>query len=173
VCLFPFSFEGGGARRIARCVFLPRYGIFASFLRVIRVHSLVGEMDNGVLRAGEASTGWPCILREPLSPDLCGAMPSWAASGGMARGLASASRGIHEEGLFLGGSAMRCRVPSMSATHGMVPKQNIAPGLRVILLLKMMAMELALINDTPYLARQLSVFSVRPHTREYPRGAFG
>jgi hypothetical protein len=48
----------------------------------------------------------------------------------------------------------------------MVPKQNIAPGLRVILFLKMMAMELALINDTPpYLARQLSVFSVRPHTR--------
>jgi hypothetical protein len=37
----------------------------------------------------------------------------------------------------------------MSAMHEMVPKQNIAPGLRVILFLKTMAMELALINDTP------------------------
>jgi hypothetical protein len=37
----------------------------------------------------------------------------------------------------------------MSAMHEMVPKQNIAPGLRVILLLKMMAMELALIDNTP------------------------
>jgi hypothetical protein len=149
VCFFPSSFEGGGARRIARCVFLPRYGIFTSFLRVIHVHSLVGEVDNGVLRAGKALTGWPCILREPLSSDLCGAMPSRAVSEGMARGLALASRGIPEEGLFLGGSAMRCRVPSMSTMHEMVPKQNIALGLRVILLLKMMAMELALINDTP------------------------
>jgi hypothetical protein len=31
----------------------------------------------------------------------------------------------------------------------MVPKQKIAPRLKVILLLKMMAMELALIDDTP------------------------
>ena len=64
----------------------------------------------------------------------------------------------------MGGVVMRCRVPSMSATHGMVLKQKIAPGLKVILLLKMMTMELVVINDTPYLARQLSVFSVRPHT---------
>jgi hypothetical protein len=44
---------------------------------------------------------------------------------------------------------MRCRVPSTSAMFEMVPKQKIAPGLKVILLLKMMAMELALIDDTP------------------------
>ena len=37
----------------------------------------------------------------------------------------------------------------MSAMHEMAPKQKIAPGLKVILLLKMMAMELALIDDTP------------------------
>jgi hypothetical protein len=37
----------------------------------------------------------------------------------------------------------------MSAMHKMVSKQNVAPGLRLILLLKTMAMELALINDTP------------------------
>jgi hypothetical protein len=28
-------------------------------------------------------------------------------------------------------------------------------------------------QHTPYLARQLSVFCVQPHTRGYPRGAFG
>jgi hypothetical protein len=37
----------------------------------------------------------------------------------------------------------------MSAMHEMVLKQNIARGLTVILFLKMMSMELALINDTP------------------------
>jgi hypothetical protein len=100
-----------------------------------------------------------------LSPDLRGAMPCRAVSRGMAHGFTSASCGISEEGFFLGGVAMRCRVPSTSATHEMVPKQKIAPGLKVILLLKMMTMELVVINDTPYLARQLSVFSVRPHTR--------
>jgi hypothetical protein len=33
--------------------------------------------------------------------------------------------------------------------HEMFPKRNIAPGLRVILFLKVMAIELTLINDTP------------------------
>jgi hypothetical protein len=37
----------------------------------------------------------------------------------------------------------------MSAMHEMVPKQKVAPGLKVIWFLKMMAMELALIDDTP------------------------
>jgi hypothetical protein len=72
-----------------------------------------------------------------------------AVSGGAARRLASASLGIPEEGLFSGRSATRCRVPYMSAMHEMVPKQNIAPRLRVILFLKMTTMELTLINDTP------------------------
>jgi hypothetical protein len=39
---------------VARCVLLPRLGTFTSFLRVIRVHSLVGEVDNRVLRVSEA-----------------------------------------------------------------------------------------------------------------------
>jgi hypothetical protein len=76
-------------------------------------------------------------------------MPCRDVSGGMARGFTPASRGISKEGFFLGGAAMRCRVPSTSATHEKVPKQKLAPGLKVILLLKMMAMELALIDDTP------------------------
>jgi hypothetical protein len=67
----------------------------------------------------------------------------------VARRLTSASLEIPEEGLFSGGSATRCRVPSMLTMHEMVPKQNIAPRMRVILFLKMMSMELALINDTP------------------------
>jgi hypothetical protein len=33
--------------------------------------------------------------------------------------------------------------------HEMVPKQNLAPGLRVILFLKVTAIELTLTNDTP------------------------
>jgi hypothetical protein len=44
---------------------------------------------------------------------------------------------------------MWCKVPSTSATDEMIPKQKLAPGLKVILFLKMMAMELGLINDTP------------------------
>jgi hypothetical protein len=55
----------------------------------------------------------------------------------------------------------------------MVLEQKTAPRLKVILLLKMMDMELPMIEDTAYLVRQLSVFCVRPHIRGYPRGAFG
>jgi hypothetical protein len=53
---------------------------------------------------------------------------SRATGGGAVRSLALASLGILEEGFFSGGSAMRCRVPSLSAMHEMVPKRNIAPG---------------------------------------------
>jgi hypothetical protein len=49
----------------------------------------------------------------------------------------------------LGGVAMRCRVPTTSATQEMVLKQKTAHGLKVILLLKMTAMESMLIDDTP------------------------
>jgi hypothetical protein len=44
---------------------------------------------------------------------------------------------------FLGGSAMRCRVPSSSATDEIVLKQNTDPGRRVILRWKVTAIELA------------------------------
>jgi hypothetical protein len=54
-----------------------------------------------------------------------------------------------EEGSLTGGSAMRCRVPSSSATDEMVPKQNVDPGRRTILRWKVMASELAWISDTP------------------------
>jgi hypothetical protein len=87
-----------------------------------------------------------------------------AVSRGVARKLASASLEIAEEGLFSGGSATRCRVPSMSAMHKMVSKQNIAPGLRVILFLKMTAMELTLINDTSSTWRASCRCLVSDHT---------
>jgi hypothetical protein len=54
------------------------------------------------------------------------------------------------KGDFLqGGTAMRCRVPSVSMTQEMVPKQKTAPRLKVIMLLKVTAMESALINVAP------------------------
>jgi hypothetical protein len=60
----------------------------------------------------------------------------------------------------------------MSAMHEMVPKQNIAPGVRVILLLKMMAMDLALIDDTPLPgAPDVGVYCPTTHPG-YPCGAF-
>ena len=62
VCFFSSSFEGGGVGRIARCVLLPWYETFTSLLRVIRVHSLVSEVDNGVRRAGEAMVDRPSTL---------------------------------------------------------------------------------------------------------------
>jgi hypothetical protein len=92
---------------------------------------------------------WPSTLWGLLSLSLRGTMPCRTVSGGTTHGFTLASYGILEEHFFLGGVAMRCRVSSTFATHEMVPQQKIAPGLKVILLLKMMAMELALIDDTP------------------------
>jgi hypothetical protein len=51
---FPSFFEGEGAGKMARRSFVP--GTFASFFLVIRVHSFVGEVDNGVLWASEFRT---------------------------------------------------------------------------------------------------------------------
>jgi hypothetical protein len=49
---FPSSFEGEGAGKMTRRGLVPLLGTFASFFLVIRVHSFVGEVDNGVLRVG-------------------------------------------------------------------------------------------------------------------------
>jgi hypothetical protein len=53
VSSFPSFFEGEGARKITRRIFVPFLGTLASFFLVIRVHSFVGEVGRGVLRAGE------------------------------------------------------------------------------------------------------------------------
>jgi hypothetical protein len=123
--------------------------MFVSFFRVIRVHSLVGEVDNGVFRVRETPTDWSFISRGLSNLGSQRIIFPRAASGGAIRSLALASLWIPKKGLFSGGSATWCRAPSSSAMHEMVPKRNIAPRRRVILFLKVMAIELALINDTP------------------------
>jgi hypothetical protein len=111
--------------------------LLASFFLVIHVHSFVGEVGNGVLRASE----FPAF-------DLQEAVFVWGAGGCAIRCLVLTFSEIFEEGFFFGGSAMRCRIPFSSATDEMVPKQNTDPGRRAILHWEVTAIELAWINDT-------------------------
>ena len=105
-----------------------------SFFLAICVHSLVGEVDSGVLRVSGLS-----------APDFLGTI-FFRRAGGCASPTFSEFVGGD---FFFGGSAMRCRVPSSSAMDEIVPKQNTDPGRMVILLLKVTAIELAWIVDTP------------------------
>jgi hypothetical protein len=84
---------------------------------VIRVHVFVEEVDNGVLRVdGPSAAG----LQEGVF---------FRGTGGCAfSSFALAFPEFVEEGFLSGGSAMRCRVPSSSATDEMVPKQNVDRG---------------------------------------------
>jgi hypothetical protein len=105
---------------------------------VIRVHSLVGVVDSGVLRA-----------EGPSAPILLEVIFFRSAGGCAFSCLAPIFSEISEEGFLSGGSARRCRVPSSSATDEIEPKQNTDPGRRTILCWKVMAIELAWIDDTP------------------------
>jgi hypothetical protein len=118
---FPFSFEGGGTERTT--CFLP-----VPFFLAICVHSFVGEVDNGVLRVSGPSV--PGLLKAIFFRSVEGCVSSIFSEfvGG---------------DFFFGGSAMRCRVPSSSATDEIVPKQNTDTGRRVILRWKVTAIELA------------------------------
>jgi hypothetical protein len=131
---FLFSFEDGGTRRAARRSFT----LFASFLLVICVHLSIEEVDNGVLR-----------VDGPSAPGLQEVIFARSAGGCAFSCFAPAFPKIVEEGFLSGGFAMRCRVPSSSATDKMVPKQNTDPGRRMILCWKVMTIELAWISDTP------------------------
>ena len=105
---------------------------------MIRVHSLVGEVDSGVLRAEGHSA--------PISLEVI----FFRSAGGCGFScLAPIFSEISKEGFLSGGSARRCRVPSSSATDEIVPKQNMDPGRRMILCWKVTAIELAWIDDTP------------------------
>jgi hypothetical protein len=97
----------------------------------------VDEVDNGVL--------W---LDEFSAPGLQEAIFAWNAGGCAFSCFALAFPETIEEGFLSGGSAMRCRVPSSSATDEMVQKQNTDPGRRTIWCPKVMAIELAWIGDT-------------------------
>jgi hypothetical protein len=89
---------------------------------VIRVHFSVEEVDSGVLRTDESS-----------APGLQEVVFARSAGGYAFSCFAPAFPEIVEEGFLSGGSAMRCRVPSSSATDEMVPKQNTDLGWRMIL----------------------------------------
>jgi hypothetical protein len=119
---FPSFFEDEGARKIAQQSSIPFPGMHASFFLVIRVHSFVGEVDNGVLRASE----FPAL-------DLQEVVFVWGAGGCAVRCLVLAFLEISTENFFSGGSAMWCRIPFSSATDKMVPKHNTDLGRRAIL----------------------------------------
>jgi hypothetical protein len=125
-------FEGEGAGRVAWWAFIS----FVSFFLVIRVHSSVDEVDDGVLRANEFS-----------APDLQEVV--FARGDGDCSVLVPAFSEIFEESFFSSGSTIRCRTPSSSAMDEMVPKQNMDPGRRAIFHWKVTAIELAWINNTP------------------------
>jgi hypothetical protein len=124
---FPFSFEAGGTER-STCFSL------VSFFLAIRVHSFVEEVDSGVFRVSKLST--------PDFPETI----FFRRAGGYA---SPAFLGFVGGDFFSGGSVIRCRIPSSSGIDEIVPKQNTDPGRMVILLLKVTAIELAWIVDTP------------------------
>jgi hypothetical protein len=105
---------------------------------VIRVHFSIGEVENGVLR-----------VDRPSAPSLLKVVLARSAGGCTFSCFAPIFPEIFEEDFLSGGSTMRCRVPSSSATDEMVPKQNTDPGRRTILCWKVAAIELAWISDTP------------------------
>lgn len=144
----PFSLEDGGIRVAVRSASLPRFRVFASFCRVIHVHSLVGEVDNRVCRVGEAMVNRPSTLWGILSLASCGTTPIRAIGGvvGVVYRFVVAPFGDLEDDFLSGEVAMRCRVPSTSATQEIVSMQKTAPGLKVILLLSVDR------RCTPYLA---------------------
>jgi hypothetical protein len=133
------------------------------FFLVIRVHFFGDEVDNGVIRVNEFSTS---SLQEVVLA---------LGAGGCAFSCSvPAFLEIFEEGFFFGGSAIRCRIPSSSATDEMVPKQNTDPGRRAILCWKMMTIKLAWISDTPPTWRASCRCLGHDRTPGVtPRGAFG
>jgi hypothetical protein len=71
------------------------------------------------------------------------AWPSWRSSfGELEIALLWFFSEIVGGSFFLGGSATRCRVPSSSAMDEIVPKQNMDPGRKVILLWMVTAIKL-------------------------------
>ena len=88
------------------------------FFLVIRVHFSVDEVDNGFLWVNEFS-----------APGLQEVVFARSAGGCAISCFVPAFPEIFKEGFFSGGSAIR---RSSSAMDEMVPKQKIAPGLKVI-----------------------------------------
>ena len=120
------------------------------------------EVDSGVLQ-----------VDGPSVPGLQEGVSARSAGGRAFSCFALAFPEFVEEGFLSGGSAMRCRVPSSSATDEMVPKQNMDLGWRMILCRKVMAIELAWISDThPTWRVSYRCFGSDRAPRVAPRGAF-
>jgi hypothetical protein len=129
---------------------------------VICVHVSVEEVDSGVLR-----------VDGPSAPSLQEGVFVRGAGGCAFSCFTPVFPKFVEEGSLTGGSTMRCRVPSSSATDEMVPKQNVDPGRRTILRWNVMAIELAWISDTPPTWRtSCRCFGSDRTPRVAPRGAF-
>jgi hypothetical protein len=155
---FLFSFECRGTKRTT--CFLPV--LFVSFFLVICVHSFVGEVDSGVLRVDGP---WASSLLEAIFFRSIGDCAFSC--------LAPIFLEIFEEDLLSAGYAMRCRVPSSSATDEMVPKQNVDQGWKTILCRKVTAIELTWIDDTPPTWRaSCRCFGSDRAPEVAPRGAF-
>jgi hypothetical protein len=119
-------------------------------------------VDSGVLRVDGSS-----------APGLLEVVFAQSAGGCAFSCFALAFPEIVEEGFLSGGSTMRCRVPSSSATDEMVPKQNTDPRRRMILCWKVMAIELAWISDTtPTWRASCRCFGSDRAPRVAPRGVF-
>jgi hypothetical protein len=131
---FLFSFEGRGTERTTCFLSI----LFVSFFLLICVHSFVGEVDSGVFRVDGPRAS---VLLEAIF---------FRSIGGCAFSCFSPIfLEIFEEDLLSVRSAMRCRVPSSSATDEMIPKQNVDPWRKTILCRKVTAIELVWIDDTP------------------------
>jgi hypothetical protein len=101
---FPFSLEGRVAGMIVGGTPWPLYGAFISLCRVIRVHTLVGEVDIGVRRAARAS-----VTRGSRAWPLCGTKPRCSTGGvltGVVSGLPMAYFGDPKGDFLPGGTAM-------------------------------------------------------------------
>jgi hypothetical protein len=129
---------------------------------VISVHFSVGEVDSGVLR-----------VDGPSAPSLLKVVFARSAGGCAFSCFAPIFPEIFEKDFLSGGSAMRCRVPSSSATDEMVPKQNTDLGRRTFLCWKVTAIELAWVSDTPPTYRaSCRCFGFDHAPGVVPRGAF-
>jgi hypothetical protein len=131
--------------------------------KIIRVHSFVGEVGSGVLRASK----FPVLGLQKV-------VFVWGAGGCAVRYLVLAFLGVSKTSFFSSGFVVRCRIPFSSATNKMVPKQNTDPGRRAILHWEVTAIELAWINDTPH-TWHASCQCLEPDRtlRVTPHGAFG
>jgi hypothetical protein len=110
-------------------------------------------VDNGVCRArGEVVADWDVGVSAFLGMVLCRTKILFVIGGilvGAVRDFLAAAIGDPSEAFFSDGAAIRCKVPSWSVMQEIVPKQKIASGLKVIMVLKVTTMESSFINVAP------------------------